>query len=222
MEAWKWIHAGWEYVLWDKKSITNLLAEHFPWFLPTYRAYRHLHQRVDSARYFILYQYGGVYADIDTEPIRSLDLLLDKLPGVRLIIPLQPFSEFERKTIGLLLGTRYIFTNSVLAGAKRFELWKTVLDQLPAARRKFCFTKELNITFSTGPAFLTFALRKDIMANPLIAVVPSRYFEADLPHSRQDQSSYVIHSQDATWHSPALKLLLKSYYSIRNLILPHY
>ena len=96
LEAWKQVHAGWGHILWDDRSIRELLSEHSAWFLPMFCAYRHLNQRVDSARYFILYQHGGVYADIDTEPIRPLDLLLSDLPDVSLIVPKQSFSDFER------------------------------------------------------------------------------------------------------------------------------
>ena len=55
-DAWRRMHPGWRHTLWDDGSIRALLSEHYPWFLPTYRGYRHLHQRADSGRYFILYR----------------------------------------------------------------------------------------------------------------------------------------------------------------------
>jgi len=39
-----------------------------PWFLPTYDNYPYNIQRVDSSRYFLLYQYGGMYVDMDIRP----------------------------------------------------------------------------------------------------------------------------------------------------------
>jgi hypothetical protein len=39
----------------------QLIADKFPWFVDTYRSYPHNIQRADVLRYFVLYEYGGIY-----------------------------------------------------------------------------------------------------------------------------------------------------------------
>ena len=82
-DAWKpyqasWLraHPGWQYVLWTDEANRRLIAERYPWFLPVYEAFPREIQRVDAARYFILYTHGGVYADLDCECVKPLDPLM--------------------------------------------------------------------------------------------------------------------------------------------------
>lgn len=51
--------------------MVDLLAKEYPWFLETWRGYRHHIQRADSIRYFILAQYGGIYIDLDNVSLQS-------------------------------------------------------------------------------------------------------------------------------------------------------
>lgn len=60
-----------QYVLWDDDKGRQLIEDHYPWFLKTYDGYPHNINRVDAARYFILHFYGGVYADLDYEPLMN-------------------------------------------------------------------------------------------------------------------------------------------------------
>ena len=70
---WRWqqglleLNPGWKLMKWTDQSSRALIAEHYPWFLPTYDAYPSYIQRCDASRYFIVYHHGGVYADLDIE-----------------------------------------------------------------------------------------------------------------------------------------------------------
>jgi mannosyltransferase OCH1-like enzyme len=56
---------------WDDKAIDNFIASYYPWFLPKFRSYPYGIQRADTFRYFVLYHYGGIYADFDHIPTKS-------------------------------------------------------------------------------------------------------------------------------------------------------
>lgn len=62
--------------LWDDKDNRAFIAKNFPWFLETYDGYPAEIYRADAVRYFFLYLFGGVYADMDTECLRPLDDML--------------------------------------------------------------------------------------------------------------------------------------------------
>ena len=56
-------------MLWTDAKMRALIEEEYPWFLAAYDAYPHNIQRADASRYFILHKYGGLYADLDYEPL---------------------------------------------------------------------------------------------------------------------------------------------------------
>jgi mannosyltransferase OCH1-like enzyme len=53
------------HVYWSDASCLALVADRFPSSLAIYTDYQHNIQRVDACRYFLLYQFGGVYFDTD-------------------------------------------------------------------------------------------------------------------------------------------------------------
>ena len=58
-----------EYKLWNADEIdTLILTKAIPWLQDLYRDVRYDVQRVDVARFFILWMYGGLYADLGTFP----------------------------------------------------------------------------------------------------------------------------------------------------------
>ena len=74
--SWKINHPTWRYVLWTDKLMRKFVAERFPAYLKTYDAYKWAIGRADAFRYFLLYEYGGIYADLDMESLKPLDKLL--------------------------------------------------------------------------------------------------------------------------------------------------
>lgn len=223
-ESWVQHHPGWQHRFWDERSIRELVACRYSWFLPVYDGYRYLHQRVDSGRYFILYEHGGVYADIDTECLRPLDPLLRQRARALLLVSEQPFGPLEMRFIRMFVGSRRIVSNAVMASAPQCPQLGEVLRRLPGTVHRFGFLRELNITYSTGPALLSKALDPWVGSDPSLAIVPAACFE---PHfgfdlgahpDRLEVERYVVHSQDATWHAPFLRGVFQSYFKLKNLL----
>lgn len=72
-EAWSVCHKTWkdglaghEHRLWsDEEDIDRFVKEKFSDFYPVYASFPNKIQRIDAVRYLILYEYGGIYADMD-------------------------------------------------------------------------------------------------------------------------------------------------------------
>jgi mannosyltransferase OCH1-like enzyme len=60
-------------ILWDDADNRAFIQEHHPWFLTFYDRYPREIFRADIVRLFFLYQYGGIYIDMDTECLAPLD-----------------------------------------------------------------------------------------------------------------------------------------------------
>src|SRR5688572_47525 len=74
--SWRRHHPDWAYRLWTDEDLLRFVETRFPHFIATYTAYSYQIQRVDAARYLILFHEGGVYADLDMECLRPVDALL--------------------------------------------------------------------------------------------------------------------------------------------------
>ena len=61
------MHPGWEYKFWTDDTARAFIAKEYSWFLDTYDGYPYPIQRADALRYFAVYHYGGVYADMDLQ-----------------------------------------------------------------------------------------------------------------------------------------------------------
>jgi mannosyltransferase OCH1-like enzyme len=74
--SWRDRHKDWEYVLWTDEMNRQFIHDHFPAFLPVYDGYETNIQRVDAARYFVLYRLGGFFIDMDFECLANIEPLL--------------------------------------------------------------------------------------------------------------------------------------------------
>jgi len=77
IKSWIRLHPFWEYRFWTDKSGEGFIKNVYPWFWDTFQDFSGI-QRSDALRYFILHQYGGVYADLDVEAVVPLDLILNQ------------------------------------------------------------------------------------------------------------------------------------------------
>jgi mannosyltransferase OCH1-like enzyme len=126
--------------LWDDADNRAFISRYFPWFLPVYDAYPAEIYRVDMVRYFYLYLFGGLYADLDTQCLQPLDKVLDR-SGV---------------VLGQL-GQDPSFTqsvpNAIMASSPREEFWLFVIGKAMVEADKPVRPED-----STGPALLRRAL----------------------------------------------------------------
>jgi mannosyltransferase OCH1-like enzyme len=117
-ESFKRMNPDFEYVLWDDFDNRRFIETYYPWFLPIYDAYPREIYRADAVRYFFLYQFGGLYADMDTECLRPVAPLFESgdvwlgrmgndpdfphsIPNA--IMASRPFQEFWLLAIHLLI-----------------------------------------------------------------------------------------------------------------------
>jgi mannosyltransferase OCH1-like enzyme len=154
-ESWIKYHPDWQYKLWTDKDNEELIRNYFPWFLKTYLNFEYNIQRADAIRYCILYLYGGVYCDLDLEPLNNLDDLFNN-SGLYFI-----FSG----------NTNYIYTNSLMASSSpRESIFFKMINETMKATPFWCLGKHLEVMYSTGPLMVDRIIKK---YNKTINVLPS-------------------------------------------------
>ncbi|KAB8246989.1 hypothetical protein BDV35DRAFT_404644 [Aspergillus flavus] len=125
------IHPGWKTHIWDDKTATQFVRDHFPDLQETWNNYPYLVQKVDALRYMILYIHGGAILDVDLVCKRSLEPL-------RRFDFVAPAAYPAGFSIGMLLsspGNLFV---------------RDLIDNLPRFKRRWLLLPYVTVMFSTG------------------------------------------------------------------------
>lgn len=107
-------NAGYRFDLWDDADNRAFIDQNFKWFLPIYDRYPAEIYRADIVRYFYLYVFGGLYADLDTQCLKPLDQVLAR-SGVIL------------GRMGMNPGFMHSVPNAIMASSPREGFWLYVI-----------------------------------------------------------------------------------------------
>ena len=111
-------------------------------------------QRADAVRYFLLYEYGGVYADIDFEALKSMNSFIDEnghsKDGIKngCIIGQEPFEHAH-----ILYNKKRLICNAIMISCAKHPFWLLVFQEL-------MLRKNIKTVRATGPKMLSAALDK--------------------------------------------------------------
>lgn len=138
---WKTLYPEPEYthMLWTDESARELIKNEFSWFLEAYDNFYMNIQRADAARYFVLYKYGGLYADLDYEPFTNF---WEHIPEDRVSLIESPYKINEE------------VQNSLMAGPKGDPFWNITFKIMYERR------KSHKVLSSTGPSMVDEAMRR--------------------------------------------------------------
>ena len=144
-----WIkkNPDWEYRFWTDADNRELIATKFPGSLAMFDGYHSNIQRADAIRYFILYEYGGMYADLDFEALRPLGQLLEssEMADVGVILGQEPYAHSR-----VLYDQPRMLCNAIMISCPRHPFWAAVIDELHAR-----YDAGIKTVRATGPRMLT-------------------------------------------------------------------
>lgn len=144
LEIWRKLHTNWDVRLWTDATMRVFVSENYPDFLATYDNYPHPIQRADSFRYLVLLALGGVYADLDVEPFRNIDVLVDGLTCFAGVEPDEHMGADRYHS-----GTPYLVSNAFMGAVPGHPYFGQLVDLLPVV------ASNPDIFLSTGPALTT-------------------------------------------------------------------
>lgn len=196
-KTWIDFHPHWEYQLTTDTDNEQFIEEHYPWFLPYYKSYPHSIQRVDAVRYFYMYHYGGVYADLDMQCLSPFDQLVDNARGV----VLGQEGQQHRN------GTQRC-GNAILISAPHHPFWIQVFQALMERHGKSNPDKIGSVFDTTGPSFLHEVYLK---APQGVNVLPKTMFypmpwkepsnELTLVNRKMFPQSWAVHHWSGAWRN---------------------
>lgn len=125
----------------DDADLRDLIVRHFPEFLAQYDRFTRSIERVDFARYALMHVYGGIYADLDMECIRSVEPLLS---STRAIIGTEPIEHARHYHVD------HVLCNAILLSPPGHPVWRAIMAHIVAN-----YQPEGNVVFNTGPMAMT-------------------------------------------------------------------
>jgi len=163
-----------EYILWTDEDLENLIKTDFPSYLQIYKGYKKNIQRIDMARYFILYKYGGIYADMDYMTYQNFSHLLPN----KISIVESPYKNNEH------------IQNSLMISPKHQDFWLNVIEKSKTR------LNEENVLKSTGPALISDVYFEN---TNLVNVLPHNLWNS---YKNEENVKYITrHLGTCTWCS---------------------
>lgn len=194
-EKWKLMYPDFKYILWDD----NLKYDDS--IIPSDKMkYYHDDEypiafKADILRYEILNKHGGVYVDMDTEPLRRM--------GKRI---------FQYNFFAGIQNNGDI-ANGLIGSEPNCEVIKSIcdglIDRIETSLKKYQVSKK-ELDFLSGPSYLTFICKeKNYFSNPKFRFFESEYFYPYWfleKHRRYENfkmtcpKAYSVHHWADSWH----------------------
>ncbi|WP_245366709.1 glycosyltransferase [Neorhizobium galegae] len=146
--SWQRLNPRWQYQFWDDTALRDFMAGQFPQLLQVYDGYTYPVQRADLARYCLLKHFGGVYADVDTRCLQSLEPLAG---DPRVILCEEPR---DRQHHAHRRGLPALLFNGTMASPAGHPLWDAVIDHC----LRMSSRTTGNVLETTGPLILSAAV----------------------------------------------------------------
>lgn len=208
-ERWRVLHPGYEYRLWTDEDNAAFVRDEFPNLLGLYRSFSREIYRADLVRCLYLARFGGIYADLDIEPLRALDPFLARASECWL------GSEPECHALKRL-GRARMACNAVMGSAPGHPFWARMIDEMRSRANGPHRTDPVQVT---GPIALDAAYRKhgadlgvslaepdaffplpDVNGQPLpLSRSEKLHYQRMLELRRYPTSSWGVHHWAHTW-----------------------
>ena len=213
-DSWKEYNPDWEYVFLNDKELSNIVKKINPGIFYKYENDPIYIKKFDAYRYAYIYEFGGLYADIDIICHRSIDSLISPNKGIL-------FQEYPCGKVFADTGSVYqddILTNSIFYFNPKDKFLKRLLYDLENYTDKINKVinlkdpndyDNLSVIVETGPIFLTKTFKKYGILNKHVTVEPYSRFEFYSKEQRKQMTkngcilvnseSYGTHLNVGSW-----------------------
>jgi hypothetical protein len=142
VKTWIKQNPGWQYWFWSDAEAARFIKFKHPKYYDMYENYPEAIYRADAMRYFVLYEFGGWYADLDIEDLKPLEELGNTHSC---IISQEPWGH-----VLFIWNRTRLACNALMAARPNHPYFKYVIEQLPANAEK----REKGLMEITGPKMI--------------------------------------------------------------------
>ena len=204
-EAWISKNPDFQYNLWDEKKISYLVNESYQSISKLFHELKYDIQRIDISKYLIMHKHGGVYIDIDIEPIkRIVDLAKDitKPTFFNTKIGINWIEKVSLRINGI--EPTWFVNNGALMSPIKSDIWMKIVNvslSISNEARISRINHFWHIFDTTGPFLLTKFLQNQNTND--FNLMDARVSEPCFPTEKcePDAESYMIHHHQLSWLS---------------------
>lgn len=196
VRKWKQLHPDYEYYLLNDEDLRSIVSETVPQYLQSYDNFTFKIERVDFARYALLYKYGGVYADLDTDPKKCIDVWVEKN---KIVLGCEPREHAEN-----LYGRDRVVCNALMISPAKDEFWMDLMNYIISH-----YEPKYKPVSNTGPIAITKFLETSVgekYISQIIITDPCVFFplmgDNSVSKDCDIRESYVAHVWENTWVVP--------------------
>ena len=162
------INHDFEIKVWNEKNVDELIKKYD--FYDNYLNFKYPIQRVDFAKYLILYENGGIYTDLDLKPVKNCSPLLNN----NVIFSKSPYEPIQNNCIGTEKKNE-LFLSLMKYSIKQYdEKIKNKIYETWTGRF---------VLQTTGPRMMTRFLKKyKNLPTVNITSVPEKNYDVDFPY----------------------------------------
>jgi mannosyltransferase OCH1-like enzyme len=192
--------------VWTEKSIRLLILKNYPWFLATWTDLSFMMQKIDAAKICILHTFGGLYADMDTYPLSSIEELL-RAPLILSQCYVSSVGVTSAAVFGLRCFSQTLINNGIMACSPRHPVMARCLLRQSITAKPKRRPHEIYAVFiakTCGPEPLSYALLQQRALQPDLKYIsyPPEVLEAKCQRRNRaftGQHTRVIHQSKRTW-----------------------
>ena len=112
-----------DYILWKDDDVDKVMKNDFPEYYDKFNELPRMIMKIDMFRYFLMYKYGGLYADMDYLMFKPFDLLNENV-----VLPTNRDLDDNNRITNL--------GNCIFASVPNHLFWKSLMDTLFTVDRK--------------------------------------------------------------------------------------
>jgi len=201
-DSWKIKNPTWFHIEWSKQLADQFVKTFFPEHYDMYKTYEYEIQRCDLVRYFCLYRYGGIYADMDYYCNKPFDDALSHFN--------HDFYLVNTPNV----GSSYV-SNSLMYSRPGHVFWRRMFLEMEINQKcPMYYSRHLIIMYTTGPGILTRVYNKYKIKDRLKSL-PANLFHpygiSDNILSLRNDKIYALHIGKGSWEKKDSKILIYFY-----------
>jgi mannosyltransferase OCH1-like enzyme len=184
--TWKALHPDFEYMFWSDEDIENFMLENYPeQYNSLFPKYDVKIKKIDAARYFILYHYGGIYADMD---YKCQQRFFEELPDDKVSIAMSRVENDEG------------YQNALMISPKGHPFWEIVFRNLEQYKDK------CDVLECTGPKVISRSVRElEQYVNSLSTDEYNPFFNHWNDSPDNYENAKAIHVHTYSWYHDDVK-----------------
>ena len=221
-------NSDYTYCLWNETKIYYFLKINYPNLLIIYLKLNYMIQKIDFAKYIILYHYGGIYIDIDIESYKSINNFFksNKNEGIYFSKTsyINDIENYFMKKFYNFKTDNYFINNGIILAIKNHNFFLDVLKDIDyniINNNDYFYNSKIFNT--TGPSMLTNSILKYRNKYKDLNILSHEYFE---PCYGKDitckitKKTILMHQHKSAWieniesDSSILNFVFNSFFSV--------